>query len=405
MANEDISGLKIERKKSAGYQGGRKKLFYALAGAFIFAIAVVLYLSGVFAPSINVEAITVSQIYPSQSFTLLNASGYVVAQRKAAVASKVTGRLVSLTVEEGSSVKKGQIIGRLENEDVIALEKQAQANLSTARFNLEQAQVELNDATITYKRNQELLRHGFISQAEYDSAEARYRRSIALKESADASVSAAKAAIELARLNVEYTFIRAPFDGVVLTKNADVGDIVTPIGAAANAKAALVTMADMKSLQAEVDVSESNLRLIKIGQPCEILLDALPDSRFSGAVHMIVPTADRSKASILVKVGFIDKDERILPEMSAKVAFLEREVGAQEKKLLTVINSSAIIERNGKKYVFLIKDRRALETQIITGVTIRDMVEVTDGIKTGDKIVLKPLNKLKNGVRVKIAEK
>ncbi len=405
MANEDISGLKIERKKSAGYQGGRKKLFYALAGAFIFAIAVVLYLSGVFAPSINVEAVTVSQIYPSQSFTLLNASGYVVAQRKAAVASKVTGRLVSLTVEEGSSVKKGQIIGRLENEDVIALEKQAQANLSTARFNLEQAQVEMNDATITYKRNQELLRHGFISQAEYDSAEARYRRSIALKESADASVSAAKAAIELARLNVEYTFIRAPFDGVVLTKNADVGDIVTPIGAAANAKAALVTMADMKSLQAEVDVSESNLRLIKIGQPCEILLDALPDSRFSGAVHMIVPTADRSKASILVKVGFIDKDERILPEMSAKVAFLEREVGAQEKKPLTVINSSAIIERNGKKYVFLIKDRRALETEIITGVTIRDMVEVTDGIKTGDKIAIKPLNKLKNGVRVKIAEK
>ncbi len=405
MANEDISGLKIERKKSAGYQGGRKKLFYALAGAFIFAIAVVLYLSGVFAPSINVEAVTVSQIYPSQSFTLLNASGYVVAQRKAAVASKVTGRLVSLTVEEGSSVKKGQIIGRLENEDVIALEKQAQANLSTARFNLEQAQVEMNDATITYKRNQELLRHGFISQAEYDSAEARYRRSIALKESADASVSAAKAAIELARLNVEYTFIRAPFDGVVLTKNADVGDIVTPIGAAANAKAALVTMADMKSLQAEVDVSESNLRLIKIGQPCEILLDALPDSRFSGAVHMIVPTADRSKASILVKVGFIDKDERILPEMSAKVAFLEREVGAQEKKPLTVINLSAIIERNGKKYVFLIKDRRALETEIITGVTIRDMVEVTDGIKTGDKIAIKPLNKLKNGVRVKIAEK
>lgn len=405
MVNEDISGLKIERKKSAGYQGGRKKLFYALAGAFIFAIAVVLYLSGVFAPSINVEAVTVSQIYPSQSFTLLNASGYVVAQRKAAVASKVTGRLVSLTVEEGSSVKKGQIIGRLENEDVIALEKQAQANLSTARFNLEQAQVELNDATITYKRNQELLRHGFISQAEYDSAEARYRRSIALKESADASVSAAKAAIELARLNVEYTFIRAPFDGVVLTKNADVGDIVTPIGAAANAKAALVTMADMKSLQAEVDVSESNLRLIKIGQPCEILLDALPDSRFSGAVHMIVPTADRSKASILVKVGFIDKDERILPEMSAKVAFLEREVGAQEKKPLTVINSSAIIQRNGKKYVFLIKDRRALETEIITGVTIRDMVEVTDGIKTGDKIAIKPLNKLKNGVRVKIAEK
>jgi len=371
----------------------------------IAVIALILYLSGFFAPSINVEAVTVSQMYPSQSFTLLNASGYVVAQRKAAVASKVTGRLISLTVEEGSYLKKGQIIGRLENEDVLALEKQAGANLNAARFNLNQAEAELQDATLIYKRNQELLRHGYISQAEYDSGEARYKKAIAMKESAEASVNAAKAALQVAQLNVEYTFIRAPFDGVVLTKSADVGDIVTPIGAAANAKAALVTMADMDSLQVEVDVSESNLRQIRIGQPCEILLDALPDSRFSKAVHMIVPTADRSKASVLVKVRFLDKDKKILPEMSAKVAFLEREVGSQEKKPLTVINSSAIIGRNGKQYVFLIKDGRALETQITTGVSIREMTEVIDGVKSGDKIALKPLNKLRNGSRVKIAEK
>ena len=405
MANDDISGLKIERDKTAGSSRRKKRFFYAVVGVVIAVIALILYLSGFFAPSINVEAITVSQMYPSQSFTLLNASGYVVAQRKAAVASKVTGRLISLTVEEGSYLKKGQIIGRLENEDVLALEKQAGANLNAAGFNLKQAEAELQDAALTFKRNQELLRHGYISQAEYDSGEARYKRAIAIKESAEASVNAAKAALQVAQLNVEYTFIRAPFDGVVLTKNADVGDIVTPIGAAANAKAALVTMADMDSLQAEVDVSESNLRQIRIGQPCEILLDALPDSRFSGVVHMIVPTADRSKASVLVKVRFLDKDKKILPEMSAKVAFLEREVSSQEKKPLTVINSSAIIERNGKQYVFLIKDGRALETHITTGVSMREMTEVIEGVKLGDKIALKPLNKLRNGSRVKIAEK
>jgi RND family efflux transporter MFP subunit len=405
MANDDISGLKIERDKTAGYLRGKKRASYAIVGVVIAVIALILYLSGFFTPSINVEAVTVSQMYPSQSFTLLNASGYVVAQRKAAVASKVTGRLISLTVEEGNSLKKGQIIGRLENEDVLALEKQASANLNAAGFNLNQAEAELQDAALTFKRNQELLRHGYISQAEYDSGEARYKRAIAMKESAQASVIAAKAALQVAQLNVEYTFIRAPFDGVVLTKNADVGDIVTPIGAAANAKAALVTMADMSSLQAEVDVSESNLRQIRIGQPCEILLDALPDSRFSGVVHMIVPTADRSKASVLVKVGFIDKDKRMLPEMSAKVAFLEREAGADEKKPLTTINSSAIIERNGKKYVFLIKDGRALETQITTGASIKEMTEVIDGVKIGDRIALKPLDKLRNGSRVKTAEK
>ncbi len=130
---------------------------------------------------------------------------------------------------------------------------------------------------------------------------------------------------------VEYTLIRAPFDAVVLTKNADVGDIVTPFGAAANAKAAVVTIADMGSLQVEVDVSESNIEKVKKGQPCEIQLDALPEARFRGAVHMIVPTADRSKATVLVKVRFLDKDPRILPEMSAKVAFLERPVAAEKR--------------------------------------------------------------------------
>lgn len=405
MANQDISGLKIQRKNTTGYSRRKKRLFYLIAAAVIVIIGLVFYLTGLFAPSVYVEAVSVSQIYPSQSFTLLNASGYIVAQKKAAVASKVTGRLVLLTVEEGNYLKKGQIIGRLENDDVVALEKQAQANLNAARFNLEQAQAELQDAALTFKRNQELLRHGYISQAEYDSGEARYKRAIALKESAEASVSAAKAALHVAQLNVEYTFIRAPFDGVVLTKNADIGDIVTPIGASANAKAALVTMADMDSLQAEVDVSESNLRQIRIGQPCEILLDALPESRFRGVVHMIVPTADRSKASVLVKIRFLDKDKRILPEMSAKVAFLEREVSAEENKPLIAINPSAIIERNGKKYVFVVKDGIAFESSVTTGATVGELVEIVSGLKSGQRIAIKPLNKLRNGMRVKLVEK
>ena len=139
-------------------------------------------------------------------------------------------------------------------------------------------------------------------------------------------MKASNAALEGANVAIEYTLIRAPFDAIVLTKNADIGDIVTPIGAAANAKAAVVTIADMNSLEVEADVSESNLSQIRVGQPCEIQLDALPQARFRGAVHMIVPTADRSKATVMVKVRFVDKDPRILPEMSAKVAFLSRPV-------------------------------------------------------------------------------
>ena len=190
-----------------------------------------------------------------------------------------------------------------------------------------------------------------------------------------------------------------------LTKNADVGDIVTPIGAAANAKSAVVTIADMDSLRVEADVSESNLGQIKLGQPCEIQLDALPRERFRGAIHMIVPTADRSKATVMVKVRFINKDSRILPEMSAKVAFLSRPATPEEQKPRIAINQSAIANRKGKERVFLVKENRVVETPIKLGAKMGDMIEVLDGIKVGDQVVLNPPERLRNGLRIKVAEK
>jgi len=221
----------------------------------------------------------------------------------------------------------------------------------------------------------------------------------------EAAVKSAAATLKGAEVAVEYTLIRAPFDAVVLTKNADIGDIVTPLGAAANAKAAVVTIADMDSLQVEADVSESNLEKIRIGQPCEVQLDALPEVRFEGAVHMIVPTADRSKATVLVKVRFLKKDARILPEMSAKVAFLERPVNREEQQPKTAVNPAAIMSGNGRKTVFLIKGNRVDETTIQTGAKIGDLVEVLGGVKAGDKVVIKPLDKLKDGKRIKTSEK
>src|SRR5208337_4539776 len=198
---------------------------------------------------------------------------------------------------------------------------------------------------------------------------------------------------------------RAPFDAVVLTKDADVGDIVTPIGAAANAKAAVVTIADMGSLQVEVDVSESNLKEVKVGQPAVIQLDALPDSRFRGEVSTVVPTADRSKGTVMVKVRFIDKDKRILPEMSAKAAFLSRPVGRDEQTPFTALSPSAVISHSNQKVVFLIKGDRAVETPVALGAKRGDMIEVTGGVQAGDKIVANPRAGLKNGSKIKVAEK
>jgi len=405
MANEDLSKLKIDKTTEILRPQKRRKFLYAAVLILLVLLLGILYTKGVFSPAVEVEAVNVTQVYPSQTFTLLNASGYVVAQRKAAVASKATGRLVALMVEEGGSVKKGEVIARLENDDVIAAKDQAKANLDAARHNLEQAKADLQEATITLNRYKELIGQGYVSQAEYDAAEARFKRSSAAAASFEAAIKASAAALIGADVSLGYTLIRAPFDAVVLTKNADIGDIVTPLGAAANAKAAVVTIADMDSLQVEVDVSESSLHQVKIGQPCEVLLDAFPDSRFRGVVHMIVPTADRTKATVLVKIRFIDKDGRILPEMSAKAAFLSREVTSDEQKPRTAVNPAALINRKGNKAVFLIKENRVVEMPVTVGEKLGDMVEVLSGVKSGDRVALKPLNKMKNGLRIKVAEK
>jgi RND family efflux transporter MFP subunit len=401
MANEDLTGLKIDKGTGAFRPARGRKLGVLWIAVTIAVLIGVLDVTGVLFPRVEVETATVSQAYPSLTFTILNASGYVVAQRKASVAPKTTGTLEWLGVEEGSRVRAGEIIARLENRDVTAARDQAAANLVNALASLEQSQAELRDAGLSYNRQRELVTQGIVAQADFDAADARYRKARGLVEGAKAAIDAARAALRGAKAAIEYTYIRAPFDAVVLTKNADVGDIVTPIGAASTAKAAVVTIADMGSLQVEADVSESNLEKIRVGQPCEIQLDAFPEARFSGAIHMIVPTADRSKATVLVKVRFLDRDSRILPEMSAKVAFLQRTVKEDEKKPRTAVNPAAVITRNGKNVLFLIKGERVAETPVTLGSRIGDMIEIVSGVKAGAKVALKPLAKLKDGTKIK----
>jgi len=405
VVNRDISKLKIDKSDAMQYRRGRGKLLLKITMPVSALIIGFILYRIVFNPVIEIKVSTISQVYPSQTFTLLNASGYVVAQRKAAVASKITGRLEWLGVEEGSKVKKGQVIAKLEGEDAAAARDQAIANLDNAMFNLDMAKAEMNDATLHYNRQKELLVQGVVPQSELDVAEARYKKAKASVAAAESAINAYKAAVHFARISLKYTFIRAPFDAVVLTKNADVGDIVAPLGAAATARAAVVTVADMDSLLVEADVSESNLQKVKIGQPCEIQLDALPENRFRGMVHMIVPTADRSKASVMVKVKFLDKDDRILPEMSAKVAFLERSVTLEEQKPKTALNSNAIMMHNNTSFVFLINENRVYKTPLTTGSQIGDLIEVLDGVKSGDKVVVNPPKNLKDGTRIKIKEK
>jgi RND family efflux transporter MFP subunit len=179
---------------------------------------------------------------------------------------------------------------------------------------------------------------------------------------------------------------------------------VAPFGAAANARAAVVTMADLNSLMVEVDVAESNLDKVRLGQPCEISLDAIPDRRFTGEVHMIVPTADRTKATVLTKVKFLEKDGRILPEMSAKVAFLSQPLDPAERQARVIIPKGALITREGRTYAFLVTGSRVKLVPVTLGATMNDLVEIAGGLKEGDRVVLNPPAALRDGSRVKVKE-
>jgi RND family efflux transporter MFP subunit len=406
MPAEDIAKLKIEKSEKIVKPSRYKKKPLVIAAIILLLLVTVgLYFGGIIAPAISVDVTTISQIYPSQSISILNASGYIVAQRKAAVASKVTGRLVSLMVEEGSKVKQGQVIARMENVDVTAYRDQAAANLNTVRATLGQVKAERDIALLEYSRYQKLIASNLVAKSDYDVTATRYKRAVEGVKGAEATVKAGVAALQNAEAGLDYTLVRAPFDAVVLTKNADVGDIVTPMGSAANAKAAVVTIADMKSLQVEADVSETSIASIRVGQPCDIQLDALPNMRFQGEVYTIVPTVDRSKATVLVKVRFLDKDPRMLPDMSAKVSFLSRRLEPEELKPRLAVSQSALISRGNKTFVFLLQGNRVKETLVQVGSKLGDMTEIISGLKPGDRAVIKPSKGLKDGSRIKIAER
>lgn len=354
---------------------------------------------------VAVETVSVTMSYPSQAYTELNATGYVVAQRKAAVASKATGRLVWLGVEEGSRVKKDEIIARLENLDVKATREQAAANLQLAKANLEQGLAELRDAETSLKRSEDLLAQGFVSRASHDIAVARHDKGRANIASLQAGIAAAQANLRGTDVAVEQTLIRAPFDGVVLTKAANVGDVVTPFSSALDAKGAVVTMADMSTLEVEADVSESNLSRVRIGQPVEIQLDALPDVRFRGVVARTVPTVDRAKATVMNKIRFLEADARILPEMSAKVAFLSQEISDAERAPRAALNAAALATRAGRNVVFVVRGGKVTEVPVETGAKMGDLVEIRSGPQPGEKVVLRPSAKLYDGAAVKPAGK
>lgn len=401
----DLSRLTIDSKARVGQSLRRKRrwplwlaLFLVLGGG----AAGALYLSSLPEAALT----TVALVHPAQPLTLLNASGYVVAERKSALASKTTGRLVWRGVEEGSVVKQGQVVARLENEDLLAALERAKADLDSRRRLREQAEADFPDAEANYSRMAQLVKKGVIARSEYDSALARRLRTRAALEASRHAALASEAAVKEAEVALEYTNIRAPFDAVVLTKNADIGDIITPLGAAANAKASVVSIADMGSLLVECDVSETNISKVKQGSACDIQLDSLPGEHFPGGAYMIVPTADRSKATVMVKVRFNTLDPRVLPEMSAKVAFLERPLAPRENVSKLCLAPGALRERNGESVAFTVQDGKAKAVRVKPVGPCGALREIEPGVlAAGDKVLLDPPAAVQDGRPVKVVER
>ena len=394
LSEPDLSKLKISRDRDVAPAVSRwrygKRIFIAV---LILLLVAGLIARNMLAP-VEVETATVSMAYRAQSYTLLNATGYVVAQRKAAVASKATGRLEWLGVREGSIVRRNEVLARLENRDVTASMEQAAASINVAQANLEQGEAEFKEAERNFNRSRELLAKNFVSPAAHDTAIGRLEKARAAVSGYRAAITVAQANHRAAQVAVEQTLIRAPFDGVVLTKNANVGDVITPFSSATGSQAAVVTM------EVEADVSESNLARVKLDQPCEIQLDALPDTRFRGRLLRLVPTVDRSKATVLAKVRFAELDPRILPEMSAKVSFLSQEVPAAERGARIAVHPAAVVSRDGKSVVFVVREGRVAQTAVEAGDKLGELLEIRAGAAAGDKLVLRPPEKLRDGMRV-----
>lgn len=406
----DLSTLRINREMHSSSDtpepSKRRGPWLWLGPVLILVLVAVFLAMRGRARTIEIETSTVQRLSPSSAQSLLTATGYVVAQRRAAVASKGAGRLEKLNVEEGDKVKSGDIIARLEAKDVDASLNAARARLAQAEAELERVRANAHQARVNFDRVRQLLVARLVSQSDFDNAQAGDNAAAAAVNAASAAVRSAEADVRWAEVQVENTYIKAPFDGTVLTKDADVGEVVAPFASSASSKGAVVTLADMTSLEVEADVSESNIQRVKPGQPCLIVLDAFPADAYKGSVKKVVPTADRSKATVKTKVSFDSLDARVLPEMSAKVSFLPADMdpGAVSTKTVLSVPKAALTDRSGKTVVYVVRQGIAYETPVSSGETYGGAIEITSGLQVDEVVVLYPPPQMQDRDRIKLKQ-
>lgn len=394
---------------------GRTLIIIALIAAL--AAAAFLFLRG--RSVVAVDAIVVEGAAASRGAapgaTAVTANGYVVARTRASVSAKIPGRLASLPVDGGSVVRKGEVIARLDNADYEAAVSEQKANLATTQALLIEAESERDQAAREYRRVRDIRASNpnLVSAQDEEVAQNRMTTAGARASAAKARVEAAKASLRFAEANLENTYIRAPFSGTVLRKEAEVGEVVAPSVGGGLTRGAVVTMADLSTLEVEVDVNEAYIGRVHGGQSGRITLDAYPDTSFRGVVRQVVPTADRQRATVQVKVSILDHDPRILPEMGARVDFIAASpdtaasgpVASTPAAATFRLPMSAIFESGGGTIVWLIRGGRLESRSVEAGPVSAGYREVRRGLTGGELVLTGGVEKPEQGMRVEVREK
>lgn len=407
--NADLAALRIEREPESRSSGRWISVVILLAILGGGGYAAWKYFT---APQpIEVEVATVSVRSAGTSAQVLNANGYVVARRRATISSKITGKIVEVNVEEGMAVKEGQVLARLDDSTWKAALALAEAQAGVARRAIAENAVRLEEAKKNLVRLDGLLKDGIVTQADVDAARANVDSTAARIAALQEATQVADRQIDLARTDLENTIIRAPFGGVAISKDAQPGEMVSPVSAGGGfTRTGICTIVDMRSLEVEVDVNETYINRVEPGQKVLVTLNAYPDWQIPGHVITPVPTGDRQKATVLVRIAFEKLDVRILPDMGIKVAFLRDDARAGAKraaapetaKPVTLVPKGAIKTEGTQAYVFVVKDDTVERRAVTTGGTDGDQIEVLGGVTGGERVVVTPPTNLAAGTKIRV---
>jgi RND family efflux transporter MFP subunit len=351
----------------------------------------------------TVETSTAVTAASSSDAAVLQATGYVVARRQATISAQIIGTLTEVSVDEGAHVKQGQVLARLDPTAYQAQLDSTRAQYAAAQASVTKARAVLKQDRANAARMNDVVDRGYVSKQAAEQANTQVATDAAALDVAITQAKAARDQMRAAEVNLDFTVIRAPFAGVVTAKGAEVGEIVSPYTAGGGGIAGgLATIVDMNSLEVDVDVNESYISRVKPGMPVEAILDAYPDWKIPAHVIAIIPSADRSKATVKVRIALDKKDPRILPEMGVRVSFLEKSGENHQPLPGVLVPKSAVVKRDGKDVVFVVKDGHAQQMSFTAGADFSDMKQVTQGLDAGAEVVTTPPADLKDGEKVQV---